>query len=250
MKRLMQLLRDNAALDRKPLALVRNEGETAATIYIYDVIDPYWGIGAHEVAKAVAGLDATTTLHVRINSPGGDVFEARAIAAAIQQHPGTVVAHIDGLAASAATTIALAAGEVEIVDGGFFMVHEAWSIVLGNKHDMTAMAGLLVKVDDTLANDYMKKTKKSRGEVDAWMAAETWFTAQEAVDAGFADRLVAKVEKTSNRATGQPQAARFNLAAYDKTPVALLQAPAKQAEADAAAQLAHNARRLALYEID
>lgn len=245
MKKLMQLLRENAQSERKPLNLVRAaDAPNDATLYFYDVIDSYWGISAKEVALAIAGLDANTTLHLRINSPGGDVFEAEAIATAIRQHPGKTVAHIDGLAASAATRVASAAQEVEIAMGGFYMIHNAWTLALGNKHDMTATAKLLDKVDSTIVADYARRTDQTSEQIVTWMDAETWFTAQEAVDNKFADRLVDAADKTSNATAHQ-----FNLAAFDKTPQALLTPPPSSAAPDFAAQRAHNERRLRLLQI-
>lgn len=244
MKKLVQLLRDNATTERKPLNLVRAEGSSEATLYIYDVIDAYWGVNAREVAQAISGLAATDTLHLRINSPGGDVFEARAIAAAIAQHAGKTVAHIDGLAASAATTIAASADEVEIIDGGFYMIHNAWTLAMGNKHDLRETAGLLDKVDGAIVGDYTKRTGASAEQVVAWMDAETWFTAQEAVDNKFADRLAAPASKASNASARQ-----FNLGVYDKTPKALLEQPQPPAP-DFAAARAANERRLRLLSID
>ncbi len=249
MKKLVQLLRDNASAERKPVSLMRAEGSADATLYLYDVIDAYWGISAKEVAQAIAGLDAATTLHLRINSPGGDVFEARAIAAAIAQHGGKTVAHIDGLAASAATTIASAADEVEIVDGGFYMIHNAWTFAMGNKHDMRETAALLDKVDGAIVGDYAKRTGASAEQITTWMDAETWFTAQEAVDNKFADRL-ATSEKLSNPGNSSPKT--FNLAVFDKTPQALL-APPEQPDpepVDAAAWRVHNERRLKLLDLN
>jgi ATP-dependent Clp protease, protease subunit len=248
MKKLMQLLRDNAAKDRQPLNLVRAEGNTTdATLYIYDVIDAWWGVSAQDVAKAIAGLDASTTLHLRINSPGGDVFEATAIAAAISQHTGKTIAHIDGLAASAATTVASAADEVEISDGGFYMIHNAWTLAMGDKTALRDAAGLLEKVDGSIVGTYARKTGATAEKIVQWMDAETWFTAQEAVDNGFADRLASPAQKAENAS-----AKAFNLAAYDKTPKALLE-PAELQEPkqpDFAAMRAANERRLRLLRID
>lgn len=249
MNKILQLLRDNATRDRAPLNLVRAEGSTDATLYIYDVIDAWWGVAAADVVKAIAGLGADTTLHLRINSPGGDVFEARAIRTAIQQHPGKTIAHIDGLAASAATTIADAADEVEIADGGFYMIHNAWTLAMGNKNDMTATADLLAKVDAALVADYARRTGRAAEDVVAWMDAETWFTASEAVSNGFANRLAPAASKPAASDSTDRQ---WNLSAYDKAPQALLtprqQAPA--AEPDYAAQRARNERRLRLLSID
>jgi ATP-dependent Clp protease protease subunit len=245
MKNLMQLLRDNAGTERKPLNLVRSEGAKEATLYVYDVIDSYWGVNAQDVAKAISGLDADTTLHLRVNSPGGDVFEARAIAASIRAFGGKTVAHIDALAASAATSIAIACDEVEISDGGFFMIHNAWTLAYGNKDDFAETISLLTKIDDGIVADYSQKTGKSADEIVAWMNAETWFTAQEAVDNGFADRMAPAPEKKKNT-TGKS----WNLAAFNKAPKALTEPPEPEPDVDErlAAAHAHNVRRMRLFE--
>lgn len=244
MKNFLQLLRDNAQQERKPLALVRAEGSTDATLYVYDVIDAYWGVSAKEVASAIQALDPSVTLHVRINSPGGDVFEGRAIATAIAQFRGKTIAHIDGLAASAATSVANACGEIEIVSAAFYMIHNAWTFAYGNKNDLRTTAELLDKIDNSLVNDYAKRTGAKAEQIVEWMNAETWFTAQEAVDNGFATRVADEAAAADNA-----EKRAFNLAAYDKTPKALLeQKPKAPAEPDFAALRAHNARRLKVLE--
>lgn len=241
MNKLVQLLRDNAAKERKPLNLVRAEGASEASLYVYDVIDSYWGVSAQAVAQAISGLDQSVTLNVRINSPGGDVFEARAIKSLLDAFPGKVVSYVDGLAASAATTIALAGDEVVMAEGAYFMIHNAWTVAIGNKSDMTEMATLLEKMDGTIAADYAAKTGKSLADVATLMDAETWMTAQEAIDAGFADSIAGAAPKTQNRAA-------WNLAAYDKAPKALIEEPPPAAP-DLAAIHANNRRRLRLLEI-
>ncbi|WP_290646429.1 head maturation protease, ClpP-related [Aquabacterium sp.] len=251
--KLQQLLRDNASRESQPLNLVRNDAASEATLYIYDVIDPYWGIGAESVVKEIAALDPSVTLNVRINSPGGDVFDGRAMASAIRGHKGKTIAYVDGLAASAATTIAAACGEVVMGEGSFFMIHNSWSIVWGNKADMTDMAGLLGKIDQAIAGDYVNTNRKGKTLADmvAWMDAETWFSAEEAVSNGFADRIDAKADPApaaANKAGLSGQQRRWNLAAYDKAPAALVQASAPP-EKDYAEVRAANERRLRLLEI-
>jgi ATP-dependent Clp protease protease subunit len=243
MKRLFQMLRDNASTERKPLNIVQTAGSTDATLYVYDVIDAYWGVNAQDMSKAIAGLSADTTLHLRINSPGGDVFEARAISAAIRAYPGKTVAHIDALAASAATTIALACDEVEMSPDAFFMIHESWTMAVGNKGDLIEQAGLLAKVDEGISADYAKRTGKTLDEVNAWMAAETWFTAQEAIDNGFADRMAPEKAKNAS-------AKSWNLAAFEHAPAALTAPPADTlTDEKMAAAHAHNLRRQRLFEL-
>lgn len=233
-RKLFDLARANAGRG----APIRSEVDgDIATVYVYDIIDAYWGVSATDFARTLAAITAPNIV-LRINSPGGDVFEARAMMAAIAEHPATVTAKVDGLAASAATALTLACDSVEIVEGGFYMIHKAWTFEIGNADDMRTTADLLDKIDGVLADGYAKKTGKTRDDVIGLMAAETWLTAEDAVEAGFANSVIEiGASNTSARA--------FNVAAYSNAPVALTE-PEQQPDWDAAA-----ARRLArarLYE--
>ena len=146
---LARLTLENASTPRTLTAKADGTADSA-TVLLYDVIDAYWGVSAAEFAKTLAGLDVAT-LNLRINSPGGDVFEARAMVAAIRGFKGKVVAHIDGLAASAASYLALAASEVRINDGAFLMIHKAWTLAMGNSEDLLATAAVLEKAHVTQA---------------------------------------------------------------------------------------------------
>lgn len=231
MKKLVQLIRNNAA--REP-AKIRAEGEDAV-LYLYDVIDPYWGVGAAEFNKALAGMGGKKVT-LRVNSPGGDVFDGRAMAAAIAQH-GNVHAVIEGLAASAATYVTAACASVSIAAGSFYMIHEAWTMAYGNKADLTQTAALLGKIDDSIVADYARKTGKSNEEIVAWMQAETWFTADEAVANGFVDSIseVAKVEN------------KWNLSAYNNAPQIV--EPDKDSAKNWELLRQRNMNRLRLHEI-
>lgn len=243
--RLVQMLRANAQSERKPLNVVRNEAQNDATIYIYDVIDPYWGVSDEEVARAVASLAPDAHIKLRVNSPGGDVFAGRAIANAIKGHPGKVTAYVDGLAASAATTVVDAADEIVMATGSFYMIHNSWTLAMGNKTDLLDMAALLGKIDSQIAADYVARTGKSVEDVVAWMDAETWFTAQEAVDAGFAHSVADKAAKAENSAGAKA----WNLSAFLNVPKELMAPDAPPAsEPDFAAKRAANERRLRLFE--
>lgn len=177
---------------------MENKAGSEATVYLYDYID-WLGVTAEAFVKDLNGIDADT-IHLRVNSPGGSVFDARAIYTALKQHKAKVVAHIDGIAASAASFIVLAADEVEIVDGGFFMIHNAMNLVdiIGyfntSDHDQLSAdldksKQMLAKVDESLVNDYAKKTGLGKDEIRSMMEAETWLDAGEAVEKGFADRV-------------------------------------------------------------
>lgn len=215
--RIQQLLRDNAHTPRRYVCQVAADApEGAATVWLYDVIgaDAWGGVDAARFAQDVAAIQAPV-IHLRINSPGGDVFQARAMATALQEHPARIVAHIDGLAASAASYVALAADEVEISEGAFLMVHNAWGVVLGNRHDLMEMAVTLEKIDASIALDYQTKTGQDLATVQGWMDAETWFTAQEALDAGLVDRIA---NSDAPDLVVMPQQ-RWNLSAYSDAPV-------------------------------
>ena len=189
------------------------------TVFVYDVIDSWWGVSAADFTRELAAITTPKVL-LRVNSPGGDVFEARAMMTAIAEHPATFTAKIDGLAASAATALTLACDTVEIAEGGFYMVHQAWTFAMGNADDMTATAALLGKIDDVLVEGYVARSGKSDAEVRDWMKAETWFGAQEAVDNGFADSVIPVAGKKA-----QAQASVFNLSAFANAPKALTQRP-------------------------
>lgn len=232
--KLMQLYLSNQAAPRQ--AKIEQAGREA-TVYIYDIIGESWagGVSAREFVPQLVALDVDT-IHLRINSPGGDVFDGRAIATAIAQHPARVVAHIDGQAASAATYVALAADEVEIAEGGFFMIHNAWTIALGNANDFEATAGILRKVDASIVADYQRKTGQKPETLAEWMDAETWFTAEEAVEHGFVDRVIPGQKAAKNQ---------WNLTAYGNAPAALTEQPEPEPVVDRAAL----ERRLSLLEI-
>lgn len=243
MKPLLKLLAENRGRGQ----FRAEAGADEATVYLYDTIvsdadtAEWWGgVDPLTFARALAGINAPV-IHLRINSPGGDVFAAQAMAQALREHPAKVVAHIDGYAASAATEVAVAADEVIMAPGAMYMIHNAWTIAIGNKSDFLDTAALLEKVDLTLAQSYAERTGSDLKQITDWMDAETWFTAQEAVDAGFADSVADSKPKAQATAT-------WNLSAYKHAPTpqqAAAQEPTPPAPA-AEYDTAHLKRRLAL----
>jgi ATP-dependent Clp protease, protease subunit len=193
------------------------------TLWLYDVIASdddeaaWWGgVSPRQFIAALAAIDGPVTL--RINSPGGSVFGAQAMVAAMRAHPHPITARIDSLAASAASVIAAEAGAVEIVSGAMIMIHKAWALAIGNADDMTATADLLAKLDSQIAASYARRGGNDQDWLTA-MAAETWYTADEAVAAKLADRLITD-------STQRPAQARWDLSAYAHAPAALMPAPA------------------------
>jgi ATP-dependent protease ClpP protease subunit len=208
MHKILQLIKDNKNV-AQPLNLVSNEGE--ASLYIYDIIDAYWGVSAQQVATALSAVKDTPILNVYINSPGGSVFESKAIMSELQRFAGTKIAHIDSLCASAATSIALACNEIRMNEGAFFMIHNASTYAFGDKTDLRNTADLLEKIEGSIVADYVNKTGKSEDEIRTKMDAETWFTAQEALENGF-------IDATIPAPTAKNQTTTWNLAAFEKAP--------------------------------
>jgi len=157
-----------------------------AEIRIYEEIGA-WGITAKQFADDLAALGDLTAINVRINSPGGDVFEALAIHNALQRHPAKVTTYIDGLCASAATIIALAGDETHMVSNGMYMIHEPWTFAGGDAEAMQKSADLLNTTAEQIVSMYARKTGLTADELRAKMQSETWMTAQEALDEGFVD---------------------------------------------------------------
>lgn len=129
-------------------------------------------------------------LTVWINSPGGDVVAASCIYTALKNHAGKVTVKIDGLAASAASVVAMAGDEVLISPTGYMMIHNPATIAMGNSDDMRAAAKMLDEVAGGILTAYEQKTGQSRDKLERLMDAETWMNAETAVDLGFADGML------------------------------------------------------------
>jgi ATP-dependent protease ClpP protease subunit len=163
-----------------------------ATLRLYDPIDSWggpWGVSAKEFTEALDGLTGVDEIRLHINSPGGEVFEGIAILNALRAHPARVTAVVDGLAASAASFIAAGADEVVMGRNTELMIHDAWGIVIGPAADLRDAADRLDHLSDNIASIYQAR---AGGTVPGWraaMLAETWYSAEEAVTAGLADRV-------------------------------------------------------------
>lgn len=167
-----------------------------AVVRIYDEIS-LWGVTAEDFAADIAGLDATE-LEVQINSPGGDVFDGVAIYNALRTHDAQVTTRVDGLAASAASVIVQAGDRRVMVSGSQMMVHEAWGIAIGPASEMREFADLLDKQSDNLAAIYAARSGRPVDEIRGEMAEETWLTADEAVESGYADDVFEPAAKKAS----------------------------------------------------
>lgn len=161
-----------------------------AEVMIYDEIG-YYGVTASDFVREVMAIDAST-IKLRLNSPGGDVFDGVAIYNALVEHDANVEVHVDALAASAASVIAMAGDEIVIAESGQLMLHDAWGIAMGNEGDMLALAAELGRISVQIAGIY---ADRAGGTADDWRAVMradsqrgTYYTGAEAVTAGLATR--------------------------------------------------------------
>lgn len=213
----------NVRFDISPLALQRwNPSVQAAAegendIGIFDVIgeDP-WGEGVSDkrIAAALRNIGADNPVTVNINSPGGDLFAGLSIYNLLKEHKGKVTVKVMGLAASAASIIAMAGDEVQISRAGFFMIHNAWTLAIGNRHDLRAIADFLEPLDRSMADVYSVRTGDDIAAMQALMDQETWIGGSDAVTQGFADDLLAsdQIDADARAAGGKVAAKKLDIA--------------------------------------
>ncbi|NIF20585.1 head maturation protease, ClpP-related [Candidatus Pantoea multigeneris] len=166
------------------------------SISIFDVIGAdYWGDGvtASRIAGALRSLGGSDVT-VNVNSPGGDMFEGLAIYNLLREYEGKVTVKVLGLAASAASIIAMAGDDIQIGRGAFLMIHNCWVYAAGNRHDLAQLAADMEPFDKAMADIYSARTGLSMEEVGAMMDGETYIGGSDAVDKGFANRLLSADE--------------------------------------------------------
>lgn len=174
--------------------------ESTDELFLYDIIGPA-DFGMIDSGAVIADLKRAggRDITVRINSPGGDVIEGRAIYNALRQYPGSVSVSIDSAAYSIAGYIAMAGQSVAIAKNAMLMLHNPYTVAIGNAEELRKAAGVLDKYTDTVLAAYADKSGKSADEVRAILDAETYYTASEAVDEGFADEITGEVLAADER---------------------------------------------------
>lgn len=216
-------LKNYAAAHVAPtFAVAAAAGDTPVEILLYDEIG-YWGVTDKDFALALAQA-GDGPIKVRVNSPGGDVFHGYAIYNMLMARTAPVHVVIDGLAASAASFIAMAGTTISMAETSMLMIHNAWGIVVGDRNDMLETAAVMEKIDGQLAAIYATKCSKPASDISAMMDSETWFTSNEAKTAGLCDDVLARPEQTAanatrvkieNRVRTIANAAKASLPAYD-----------------------------------
>ena len=188
-------------------------------VLIYDEIGAY-GVSAKGFLAELGALPDDAAIDLRLNSPGGSVFDAVAIYNALKRHAGEITVWIDGIAASAASYIAMAGDTIVMPENAFLMIHEPSGLVMGTAGDMRSTAEALDKVKGSLIQGYAAKSGKSDDEIATLMAAETWLDAKDALDFGFIDRITEPVKL----------AASFDVARFCNAPPEVVEAASEPEE--------------------
>ncbi len=170
---------------------IRARGDKSAEILFYDAIGEYWdrGISAKRFAEQLNALGDVQRINVRMNSPGGDVFDAVAIYNTLYRHRARVVVDIDGMALSAATIVAMAADELRMAENASFMIHNPWSMAMGDAAELRRSAALLDDIKDTIIATYQRRATLSPAQLSTMMDEETWMKADAAKEYGFIDEV-------------------------------------------------------------
>lgn len=205
----------------EPVKWYRMEAANAARsaeIFIYGAIGGWYGVDANQFVTELATLDVDE-IQLRVNSPGGSVYDGVAIMNALKRHKANVTASIDGIAASAASFIIMAADEIQIGPGAEVMIHDAWAYTMGNANELTDEAAHLDRISNSIAGLY---ASRAGGTPEQWreaMKAESWYSAKEAVAAGLADSVTGDTEnKATDTVDAFTEASRFLHAGRSNAP--------------------------------
>lgn len=173
-------------------------------VMIYDEIGNF-GVDAKSFISEIKNIPSDKSVLLRINSPGGSVIDGLAIYDAISRMPQKVTSRIEGIAASMASIVALAADEVIMSENSLYMIHNVWGGEVGESDDLRKAADLMDKMGERLINIYVSKTGQSEEQIRSWMDAETWFNSSEAQEAGFINLVEEPIK----------MAAKFDIKKYD-----------------------------------
>lgn len=214
-KSISNFVKEIKAFAGDALNLVIKDGVGELTIY--DYIDPYWGISADSVVKALAGQELTKLI-VRVNSPGGDVFEGIAIYNFLRSRSYPVETINDGWAASIASIILMAGSVVKSSARAMIMIHDPWCMAGGNAKELRACADLLDKTGNELRQIYITKSGIPEADVTFMMAEETWLTAQEALDLKLVDEITGEASSEGDVMQNSLSKHKVAKALYNRTP--------------------------------
>lgn len=185
---------------------VKSQTPETAEVLIYDVIGwPF--LDANAFLKTLSEINSEEIV-IRVNSPGGDVWDAMAIYNALISHKSKIITRIESLAASAASFVVLAGNEVQAYPNAMLMIHDPWVLIAGNQYDLRETADVLDKISGNMVDIYSGNSKLGKKEIRSMMKEETWLTAKEAKNNGFIDTIL----------EGKAAKAKFDLSIYNNVP--------------------------------
>lgn len=197
----------NKPLEKPDWYKIENVTDDEAEILIYDAIG--WPFNdAADFIQAIRGI-TSQKITIRINSPGGDVFDGIAISNAIASHPSKPITRIESLAASAASYIAVSGHEKQAYKNAMIMIHEPMVGFWGNQYEMREVADILQMISGTMIDMYADNTNVGKRELKEMLKAETWMTAKVAEEKGFIDAIIE---------AGNPVSAKFDLSMFANIP--------------------------------
>jgi len=215
------LRKDGAPSKGDWFSIQNKKGDDDTTeVMIYDEIG-FWGTTAKDFVKKLNKIE-TAKISLRLNSPGGAIFDGVAIFNALLNHDAKVTVFVDALAASAASFIAQAGDEVIMAKGSVMMIHDGMAVCIGNEEDLLKTAETVGKLSNNIAGIY---ADRAGGSVEEWrdlMRQEMWYTAEEAVESNLADRVLENEDEEAEEATDQWDLSFFNYAGREKAPSPLL----------------------------
>jgi ATP-dependent Clp endopeptidase proteolytic subunit ClpP len=179
---------------------IQAKADKEAEIWIYEEIGESWfgGLSAKQFSKDVKALGEVTKITLRLNSPGGDVFDGMAIYNILKQHKARVEVSIDGQAASIASVIAMAGDEINMAANAMMMIHEAWTVAVGPAKELRAAADMIEKVNHTILITYASRASVDQKQINELMEKETWMTGDEALGYGLVDNLTGPIEMAAH----------------------------------------------------
>jgi len=167
-------------------------------LVLYGPVDRMFGIDPKEVRDELAKFKNVDTLDVRINSEGGNIFDGLAVYNAVRGFEGKTVVHVDGMALSMGSVIAMAGDEIVMSDGAMLMIHNPLWLAMGESSDLRDAADVMDKLKNQLIGVYSSRTGQSAEQIAEWMDAETWMDAADAIERGFADRSESRMAIAAN----------------------------------------------------
>lgn len=185
---------------KKDFSVIVNKTQTVAEVLLYGAVgDSMWDDNAVSANKFVDELNklpsSVTEIQLRINSPGGSVFDGITMYERLKQHKAKVITYVDGVAASIASIIAMAGDEINIGEGSFFMIHKPMSATYGNSDDHEKTINILDKIEEQMISIYARKTGLSRLEISKMLMKDTWINSDEALSMGFATTKIEASEQ-------------------------------------------------------